>query len=202
MEGTFATADIGTINRTGTTTVFIEGILDNTGDTLALDNSTGTYTLRGGTIQAGDITLSDSALLAFASNNNNILDGVAVQGDLTLSDSGARAVLRNGTSFTGVANLTGSSAAFIYQQTGVVNNTFNLDGNSADLVVDGDNTLTLGSSAQVNLNASSSEIRSDFLVGGTGTVVNQGTITADGTNGGTQFIDPDIFTNEGTVRGD
>ena len=57
LGGLFTLAGLGTFNRTGGT-VNLTGTLDNTGTTLALDATTGSWNLLGGTMQGrhGDTT--------------------------------------------------------------------------------------------------------------------------------------------------
>src|SRR5262249_37250972 len=63
LGGTFTTARIGTINRTSGT-INITGTLDNAGNTLALNNTTGTWNLTSnGAISGGVITTAGSAVL-------------------------------------------------------------------------------------------------------------------------------------------
>ena len=93
VDGSFSTADIGTINRTGGT-VNITGIVDNSLDTLTFDGSTGTWILDGGTINGGTIQFNGANILDINDNINNFLDGVTLRGDLTLSDGNL--IIRNG----------------------------------------------------------------------------------------------------------
>ncbi len=196
LNNDFLTADIGVITRSGSTGIFIQGNLDNTGDTLALTAATGTYTVRTGKITGGEVSQEGGAVLAFAFANTNRLDGVIVLGDLHLdTGNGARVRLLNGSGFTGDANL-GNSARLIIEDTQILDTTtINLDGTTAELDVSGNNTLTLGPGATVNLRGPDAGIHSDP---GVGQVINQGTISADAEGDAlTMTIDPHGFSQDG-----
>lgn len=90
LGGTFTTADIGTV--TGTGTVLIDGLLDNTGENLDVStlfggivNFGGTGTLLGGSL----ITTPVTVVSGF------VLDGLTLATDLNL-DSGATVTVNNG----------------------------------------------------------------------------------------------------------
>ena len=61
LGGTFTLADLGTFHRTGGT-VNLTGTLNNPG-TLALDDTTGSWQLEGGTIAGGTVTTAGAAEL-------------------------------------------------------------------------------------------------------------------------------------------
>ncbi len=198
LQGSYATADIGTITRTGTTVVHLQGTLDNSGDTLTLDAATGSYLLNGGTIQNGTVEQLNGRTLTIAGASANLLDGVTVEGGLDLSGFNSQLRLANTSSFDGTATL-GSNA-----QLGVVG-TETLDsanvllsGSSARFGVAGDGTLTLGSNFTVSLTGSNTELTSAVIQAGLGTVLNQGTVSASGLIAAA--IKPDVFTNQGVVE--
>ncbi len=83
------TADLGRIENIAGA-ISLGGMIDNTGATLALDDSTGPLTMIGGIIRAGTVEVSGRGQLVFgarAYDPGNQLDGVTVNGDLTLVDS-------------------------------------------------------------------------------------------------------------------
>jgi hypothetical protein len=86
--GTFTTADLGTINRTGGV-INITGEMDNAGAAF-LSSSIGPVRLDGGTDLWGSINTTRSRTWSFTSNSNNRLSGVAVDGTLEFSGSSAR----------------------------------------------------------------------------------------------------------------
>src|SRR5262249_44366370 len=74
LGGTFTADSIGTLNHVSGI-VNIAGSLNNTGRTLALNDTTGTWILSNGTINGGIITTADGAVLNVGPNNN-VLNGV------------------------------------------------------------------------------------------------------------------------------
>ena len=195
LGGTFT--DPGAINRSGGT-INVTGTW-NLGSYL-LSETTGDFVLNGGTIEGGSLTL-DGGTLRFSNNGNNILDGVTVSGAMQLSASSAFARLLNGTSFS-EADLTGANSRLIVEGTtstpssSLSNATINMDASGATFGLSRDITLTLDSSTTIRGMGS---ISSDLQFSGLGTIINQGLISAD-LAGQTLTINPDVFTNEGTVR--
>lgn len=109
----FTTAQIGTIHRTGGT-INITGTLDNSGDTLQLDASTGSWNLMGGYIKGGFIQCTDGAQLVPIAGLIGTLDGATLQAPLMLSTSNTAWRLRNNASFQGDARLSAGGVRLIY----------------------------------------------------------------------------------------
>jgi hypothetical protein len=110
LEGNFTLPSATPFDRTGGT-INLKGTLDNTGSTLVLDSSTGSWNVDGGRINGGTVTESGGAQLIFNTNYlNNRLDGVTINGDLDLTLSGAAVLVLNGLTLNGTAHL-GSNAA-------------------------------------------------------------------------------------------
>ena len=204
LEGVMTTASLGTLSLTGGTVylggtitndgtlgnllrgatfLYLTGILDNTGSTLALNDSTGSLYLEGGTIDGGIVTTAGSAELVGTALGGT-LAGVTLEGTLLMAspllpvgDAGQVTVTGgltlNGGSidFSESANLTfqGNQAL---SGTGTV--TFNNETDNNGLAVPSGTTLTIASGVTVQGNSG--------LVGsGTGgLLVNQGTIAASG----------------------
>ena len=210
LAGTYTTGDIGTITRAGTTEIFLEGQQDNTGTTLTLNTSTGSYILNGGTILGGIVTQNPGAVLEIGNGASfSTLDDVTVEGDLTIDQMGARLLLRNDVNFTGDINLLGTGVALGFFGDGTAtdtttldNTTITLDGAQSSLGVSNDLTLVLGNNAQVNLNHSNNALTlNNVLVQGGGAILNQGTVIADGSMGiSLRRINPTRFTNEGILE--
>jgi hypothetical protein len=129
---------------------------------------------------------------------------VTVTGNLELSEASSFVRLRNNTSFS-TANLTGSSSRLIIEgSTGTnpvvfntLNNaTVNLNAAGSAFGLSGNVTLTLGQNTSVR---GAGSISSDLQFSGAGTLINQGQILAN-VSGGTLTINPDVFTNQGTVQ--
>ena len=164
-----------------------------------IDLLAGTYQLSGATVSDTPINLAGGEL-DFSNSSANIFSGVTVTGTLALDTPTARVRLLNGSTIGG-ADLTGDGAYLGWQQNSTLDTTVNLDGASSRLALEGNSTLTVGATGVVNLNAANSDLGAAFLFSGDNALVNQGTITADGTAGGSKnrTINPDDFTNEGTV---
>ena len=181
LGGLFALADLGTFNRTGEV-VNLVGTLDNTGTTLALNATTGTWNLHSGTIQGGTLTEAGGAELVFT-NYGGTLDGVTAASDLDLSTNyAAYAYVQNGLTLSNGATVyLGDASGTTYGQlyfegdqslggTGTV--VFGNSGNN-DLY-DPSGTLTIGSGITIRGN-------NGYLYGST--IVNEGTISADDSGG-------------------
>ncbi|MEO1132934.1 MAG: hypothetical protein AAFX40_09545, partial [Cyanobacteria bacterium J06639_1] len=184
-------------------------------------NSTDAFTLSGGTLTANLVDVDNTFTLAggvligatvdtaggdvnFTNNSNNILDNVTFNGDINLDQSGSLVRLRNGTTFTGNVNASSNSARLWLEDAQTLDNTtINLTGSSSGIGLSGQGTYAVifGANLQINLDGASSFIRDDQFFNQTGSVVNQGTITADGTVSLTsdRDINVDSFTNTGAI---
>ena len=83
LGGTFTLADLGTFHRTGGT-VNLTGTLNNPG-TLALDDTTGSWQLEGGTIAGGTVTTAGAAELV-GTPSGGTLDEVTLAGTLDVGN--------------------------------------------------------------------------------------------------------------------
>jgi hypothetical protein len=199
LDGTFSTASIlpPRLVRSGGT-VNLTGFLDNTAATLALDASTGSFRLVGGTISGGTVTRAGGAELVFT-GSSGVLSGTSIVGDVNFSETSARARFQSGADFTGNATLSSSGSILSYEYDATLGGTrtINLDNVNADFNVAGTNTLTIGAGATLR---GRGQIRSDLFVSGNSTVINNGTIRAD-LSGGTLTVSPDALVNGiGTLR--
>jgi RHS repeat-associated protein len=107
VNSDFTLADLGVFHRTGGTVNLLRGTLDNRGTTLALDDTTGSWNLAGGTVRGGTITTAGSARLT-ALNGQGTLDGVTVNGLLDMTPSGSLLRVAHGLTLNGTLHL-GSS---------------------------------------------------------------------------------------------
>ena len=113
LGGLFTLAGLGTFNRTGGT-VNLMGTLDNTGTTLALDATTGSWNLAGGTLKGGTLSESGGAELVFTTSGGT-LDGVTAASDLDLaSNNGANAYVKDGLTLNNATVLLGNAAGSTY----------------------------------------------------------------------------------------
>jgi len=183
LGGTFATAGLGTVINTGGA-LNLTGVLNNTGSTLALNNTTGSFTLDGGEIQGGNVTASGSASLVAPSFIVGILQGVTLSSNVTVQDGGTLGV---------VDGLT------------LNHSTLTLAGNLYETYVDFDGTQTLSGTGQVFFGGGNSTNAINSQGSGTqagAAILTIGpAITVDGSEGGviegsSSF---DSFINQGTV---
>ncbi len=162
----------------------------------------GTFRQSGGTL-AGGTWIQNGGSLVFS--GTSILDGATLMGDLNLTSGGGQVTVRlqNGAMFTGNANLGGfgnMDRILSFEDALTLDNrTINLERGGV-LGVGGTNMLTLGPGTFLNLTGANARLGSDLASQfGTGTIVNQGTITVGGT-ASARTINPDIFDNLGTVE--
>ena len=113
LGGSFTVAGLGSFTRSGGT-VNLTGTLDNTGTTLALTATTGSWDLLGGTITGGTVTEAGGAELIFT-NYGGTLDGVTFDNDLDLASVyGANATITDGLTLHDATVDLGSTAGSNY----------------------------------------------------------------------------------------
>jgi hypothetical protein len=196
---------LGSISNSGGT-VYLEGTLNNSGQTLNGSGSSGQITLDGGTISGGTVT---SAGVAFFSGT---LSGVTFDGPLNLTSlsSGQSVYLADGTTVVGSSgsgrgtiNVTGEYSYLYFDNTQTVSDdTINLGSTSGDPdylyeydpSAAGNQVLTLASDVRID---AQDDAYITSSASGDG-IVNQGTIEQTGSVG-SLTIDPEAFTNSGTI---
>ncbi len=192
---------LGKFNRNGGT-VILFGTLENAGETLALNDVTGSWVLNGGTIRGGTVSQADGARLILTRNGQNILDGVTVEGGVDLSDGGFVRIrtgltLTTGSALGGTVRLdNGGILGFDGTQT-LAAGTIEFLGHSGSVGPVADTTLTLGSGVLVH--GKTGYLEPAFNAGGTPTLINQGIIRAEVAQG-TITIRPKVFINEGALE--
>jgi hypothetical protein len=213
LDGTFTTQGVGTLSRVGGT-INVTGTMVNTNAVLTLNAATGDWRLFGGTIRGGSITLIDGAMLLMTTTSSSTLDGVTVNGPLDLSATSSQLSVLNGLTLNGTLTL-GAFAAVRFNGgsqtlggTGTVVFTNNI---YQGLIASANSmTLTIGSGITIrggntfgNSTGGSVIGFSGYYGGGNNTsIVNFGTIAADGAAGTALWVNPRIstFTNNGTIR--
>jgi hypothetical protein len=186
LGGAFTLAGLGTFSRSGGA-VNLVGTLDASASGLALNATTGSWDLAGGTLKGGTYSATGGAALVFTASGGT-LDGVTAAGDLNLTGAdNPSATVIDGLTLSGVTvrlgNAAGSTAATLYfrgTQTLGGTGTVLFGKNGSNTVYDtgfGD-TLTLGSG--ITLRGSSGTLYSPYS---TNVIVNQGTISADDSGG-------------------
>lgn len=192
LGGTFDFSDIGTLTRSGASTINLTGTLTNTGQTLALDSSTGSWVLNGGTVNGGAITTAAPATLVA---DNGYLKNVTL--------NSAPVITRAGGGFSVTGNL---------DLNGVVLDLSGGGGANYGVVTFGSGTHTLGGTGEILLGNANSKVNNigSSLIIGSGIVIhgkdgrvygplsNQGTIAADVAGG--QVNISKITNTGGTVR--
>lgn len=143
--GVFRTDDIGTFNRTGGN-VTLQGQLNNTGRTLALNAATGTWDVGGGgKIVGGTVAASDGARLDFHSGAT--LDGVTLQTD-SIVHHGTSLRVQNGLTLNHsvITAHGGNSTNIWFQGSQTLGGTghIHLNSNVADMYVAIGSKLTIG----------------------------------------------------------
>ena len=177
LGGSFSTAGLGYLHSAGGTIQFT-GALDNTNQTLALNAITGSPQLFGGTITGGTISTSGGAQLV--TTNTGTLDTVTLAGDVlvgsgtttinnSLTLANAR-ILFSSPNSSSIAEVSSNGSAAI-----LGNGTILFDGSStgANEIVASNGTLTIGSGIYTT-----TDISSGTIGGGSGTLLNQGTIVS------------------------
>lgn len=224
LNATVTTADLGVIDAVNGTVV-LGGMLDNTGATLTLDDTTGPLTLVGSTIKGGTVTQTGIGMLVFGpdpfGSGRDFLDGVTVNGNLQVVDGQTGKTLQilngftcNGTilidrfgtlEFKGVQTLDAATILF-----GPASGT-------KIRLFDDATALTLGPGVVIRGQ------RGSIGLSRTGTLINQGLISADAASsaltvtsrnltndttgvieataaGATLTINANVFTDNGTRR--
>ncbi len=217
LGGTFTTANLGSV-ASSAGTVNLTGTLNNTGGTLALTASTGSWDLLGGTIEGGTVSTSGGARLIGTDSGGKLGGGVKLSGDPSLTDpivldlntnepsvtvSGGALTLSNATvaieggdygslSFTDAAASLAGTGDVTFSDTDYYDyvNTIQED------VAGG--TLTIG--PDVTVSGGTGTIGYNSNLGGPSSVsfINEGTIDADAA--GTITLDGNGWSNTGTVE--
>ena len=170
LGGAFTLAQLGAFNRTGGT-VNVAGVLNLTGNTLALTATTGSWVINGGTIRGGTVTATGGTKLICVGNPGSTLDGVTLNGDLDVTSFIARVFIRNGLKLAGSVLIeNGGNITFVGDQT-LDTGAIVFTRSTGQMVVDINTALTLGPAVVVHGNIGQ--------VLGAGKLLNQGLIAAD-----------------------
>ncbi len=205
LGGTFnATGGIGAWSNTAGT-VNVTGTVNagSGANTLTLNNSTGSWTLNGGTISGGALAFADGKTLNVADNAANLLTGVTVNGDLTLNSNSAHTKLAGGTTFN-TAHLAEFQAALGFAPGQTLSGTILFEGSTNALrAVEMNGTagaFTVGPMGVIRTAAGfggNAQIGGAFFTGGAMALTNNGLISSQ-TSGRTVTVNPDTLTNGGT----
>jgi hypothetical protein len=181
-------------NNNNTLAIGNGGTLNNTGSTVTLNAGTGSLSVNNGTIKGGTVNASGGAKIIL-SGNNNTLDGVTINSDLDLTAAETSVTVLDGITLNGTARIggpQGSGINFSGTQTLGGSGTLQfLDTNQSSqnyLNIYYGTTLTIASGITV-----SGSFDSNYNT----SLVNQGTIRADGSNVINFYLN--TFSNQGTI---
>jgi hypothetical protein len=196
LGGSFTLATLGTLLRTNST-VNLTSTLDLAGQTLTLDSATGPWTFNGGTIKNGTISESGPGQLLIANHDGNILDHVTVNGDLDeRTANNAQLNIVNGLVLKGTLRIDHNATVTFNGTQTFSTGTIEFVGDAGFLALPGSANLTLGPGAIIH--GKSGLIGASLFFGGSGTLSNQGLISAD-VAGGTVIVHTAAFNNTGTI---
>ncbi len=205
LAGTFSTADLGTINRTGGGDVYLPGALDNTAASLTLDATTGPWIVTGGSITGGTVTVSIPDGLTFSADTTNVLTDVAVVGELVLPYDYSRVAIESLTSFT-TARLIGNYSSIGFGANTALTGTIRFEGSGTGPrfveTSGGDATMSIGPTGIIETTTGfegTGFIDSTFgNFAGNLTLLNQGEIRST-VSTGSITVAATAFTNEGSL---
>ncbi|HET6878560.1 MAG TPA: Ig-like domain-containing protein [Pirellulales bacterium] len=199
LESTFTLANLGNFQRSGGT-VNLYGTLNNTGTTLALNATTGSWQMgSGGTIIGGDYTSADGASLIISSNNGT-LNGVTLDGDLYVAGQNPAVVIKNGLTLNGTIYLgdtSGNLGSLLYYGSQTITGAGSVVfvGTSGNGIGPQLLSTSLNIGSGITIRGKSGSI---YGFGSGSAITDQGTVSAD-VAGGTIGISGASFTNQGTL---
>ena len=207
LGGTFS-VDSGS-SFAGTGAVDIAGTLDNSGQTLTLNDPELSFGVAGGTIDGGTVETTGGAAL-FATNSGGTLDGVTLDGTLDLTgyypllDVTGGLTLDNGTIDIGTlvggawgmlifqgAQTLGGSGSIVFGGIGSSRIDTESSGGDSGILTIGPDVTIGGDDGSIGYNDNNSEIETPIVI--------QGTVDAD-TSGGAINIYGTNWTNSGTIE--
>ena len=206
LGGNFATSSLGAVYATGGGTINFTGVLNNTGSTLLISATTGSWTLAGGSINGGTIAASGTSSLVAASG---ILNGVTMDTSLTVEGSltvTGGLTLNSANLLIGVSNNNGANyVTFMGTQTlsGTGQVLFESPVQTNDIYAEGNGTQSGAATLTIGPGITVSDPQGGnlFCQYSYDSILNQGTINAD-TQGVTLTLgnSSGSFSNTGTMK--
>ncbi len=220
LDGSFTPAGLGNISSAASGTIGIGGTLTNTGNTLALSSVAGPLTVLGGaTITGGTVAGQATNTLTL---NGGTLAGVTVPAGSTLKMGGSYSTLSGVTLAGTLDEASASGSVNVTNGLTLSNGTVNLGSASGSTwaylnfqggnqTLGGTGTVTFGGYVYGNLLGVASGMTltiasgitvhgaSGYVGGGSGTLINQGTIAADASGSGIGLT-ATSWTNAGTLQ--
>lgn len=207
--GSLTTAKLGAIH-VGGGTFALQTALANSGATLSIDAPTGAWELDGGSIVGGTVQSGNGSKLV-ASPGGGTLDGVTLNADLDVTKGNTVfATIVHGLTLNGTATV-GAFGFLNFDGTQTLGGTGSVlftEGPASGLIqsntADPAPILTIGSTMTIHGGATQSSGASigdsDYLgTVGSGTIVNNGKISAD-VAGATLFLNRSAIVNHGTIE--
>ncbi len=176
------------------------GVLNNTGDTITLDASTGNLSLAGGTLAGGTVDASGGAKVVASAGFYSTLDGVTLNSDLDITADDVQLTVMDGLTLNGTATIgaasdqTGASIFFQGSETLDGDGDVLFGGGTGDNSIGSNEGSTLTIGPNMTVHGGSGTIGSSFG----DTLINQGTIDAD-VSGDTISVFSATFQNEGSI---
>lgn len=197
LVGTFTTASLAGLTRTGGTVNLI-GTLNNTGSTLTLNKTTGSWDLLAGTVNGGTLSLTDGQTLNYTASGGT-LENVTVNGDVVLSATSANVLVSGTTTFT-TARLQGAGATLRLNTGYTLNSPVVVEGSATGFRFvtpeeGGSGTTIIGPSGSIrHLSGAVGELRLNA-----GLLVNNGLISAEAPDEQMSIFASTLI-NNGTLR--
>jgi hypothetical protein len=204
LDGVFTVAAVQLLQLGSGENVNINGTLDNTNTMLVVNGAVATWTLAGGMISGGAVVTTNGGALEIY---NGTLDGVTVDGTVEVGSSGIGASLTvldgltlNGTMLVGPQGGDAGAPGAVYFSGSQV-----LSGNGSVVFgpdtqngIDGLSVADEGTTLVIGPRVTVGGVYGSLSVAGGASLVNQGTISADG--GETIRITGGSFSNEGLLE--
>ncbi len=205
LQGTFSVGSSSSFAGTGA--IELEGTLDNTGETLTLNDPGPSFAVAGGTIDGGTVETTGGAAL-LAATVGGTLDGVTIDGTLDMTAIGDTITVTDGLTLGGTIDLGPTGAAgtstLDFQGAQTLSGTGSIvfgnfyEGDQINTASSGGDSGTLTIGPNITIQGTDGNIGYDH--GGTQTpLVLEGTIDAN-TSGGSIQIYGTNWTNSGTIE--
>ncbi len=201
LSASTITSDGGTLSVANGGLVSIQRVIGAIGAGLSLQGASGSFTFSSGGVSDGTLNVGAGVVTDFINTTANVLSGVTVNGDLRIATSSGKIVVTNGLTLNGTIDLGVSAAAVIFNggtQMFSGSGTITFTGSGTKYVTaENGAAVTIGSG--IHIRGNTGQIASGVFIGGAGSVVLQGQVSAE-VGGATITIVPTTFTsNNGTL---
>ncbi len=190
LGGTFSLAALGDFERNGGE-VNLTGVFQNTSG-LDLDATTGSWNLRGGTINGGSVTANGGAMLV-ATGYGGLLDGVTLEDGIDMMTGSSQVRVRNGLTLLAPVEM-GVHSTFRFQEGAQA-----LDGDGEIVFTSAASYITLDSGASLTIGPDITVRGAAGSVGANGMLTIDGTVDSDAP-GTITITSIEGWTNNGTLK--